>query len=140
MTNTEISRELLPCPFCGSDGNMIRPMGERLYNKDETGKTIPPYYGEDWFRVVCGNKDCWCVVRSFATHPEAVSAWNRRAQPAQETPKSMHVEGDVHREVVVTGAMAEVMLRFLQRPASQLLTNTEAFRQGIEAALKRSPE
>ena len=78
-TNTEALSDLLPCPFCGSDGKMIRPMGERLYNKDEFGKTVPPYYGEDWFRVVCGADDCFCSARAFAIESDAITAWNRRS-------------------------------------------------------------
>ncbi len=54
-------RELLPCPFCGSAGN--------VYND-----------GEDWISV-CSGDDCHhlpCCVGN-ESHAEAVAKWNRRA-------------------------------------------------------------
>jgi len=68
---------LLPCPFCGSSGKMIRPLGERLYNRDKNGRSCPPYYGEKWFRVVCEGKNCHCFTNAYPTEEQATTAWNR---------------------------------------------------------------
>lgn len=79
-----MSQELKPCPFCGSGGKMIRPMGERVFNRDAAGRAIAPFYGPDWFRVTCSNTDCHCFARAYADAAEAITAWNTRARPSAD--------------------------------------------------------
>ena len=59
--------ELKPCPFCGS-------------------KAHTPLIQSMWF-VECDNKDCGALMGFDAekvSQEEAISAWNRRAQPAND--------------------------------------------------------
>jgi hypothetical protein len=64
-------RELLPCPFCGSDAEHIRD-GD--------------HHGE-FFKLGCSNKKCPAHILYYTEliehEPKAIAAWNRRAALAQ---------------------------------------------------------
>lgn len=56
--------ELKPCPFCGADARIVSAGFESRY-------------------IRCSNiKDCGCKFEWFDTEEEAVNAWNRRADGA----------------------------------------------------------
>lgn len=71
-TINEKAVELLPCPFCGSAGTMIHPMGDWQ----------PGGYGPNGSRIVCSNAEC-CGLGKACYGPdqdaEAIAAWNTRA-------------------------------------------------------------
>lgn len=56
--------ELLPCPFCGGEAEIL---------------TAESMYGGNLYGVLC---DC-CAGRTdvFVTEAEAIAAWNSRAEP-----------------------------------------------------------
>lgn len=54
--------ELKPCPFCGSEANML---GDYDYSN---------------YHANCTNDECGCYwVACYETEQEAIEAWNRRA-------------------------------------------------------------
>lgn len=57
--------KLLPCPFCGGDGQ-IQPMGPRA---------------EGFFAVSCSSPGCFVLNADFWGEAAAIAAWNRRPQP-----------------------------------------------------------
>lgn len=69
------SGDLLPCPFCGSPGEVISPMGEWI--SKEIG------YGPRGSRVVCSSEGytCTAMARTFYGPDQtrqAIAAWNTR--------------------------------------------------------------
>ena len=73
-------QKLLDCPFCGGEAEVtardVEPQGDPWY-----GKNIQTF-------VICTNCGAClfddCFHEGFADEHEAVAAWNRRAQPANE--------------------------------------------------------
>ena len=61
--------ELLPCPFCGNEGELCTYYGGGEHN--ETVHT-----------VMCNNEDCPMNVLTpdYLTEAEAIAAWNTRAE------------------------------------------------------------
>ena len=67
--------ELKPCPFCGGRATVkTRYIG---YGSIGLGE-------HDEYRVVC--KECRASNDEYRRESEAIAAWNRRAQPANEPP------------------------------------------------------
>ena len=64
---------LLPCPFCGSDAEMLS-FGEPEYDEDYCCETYP------WY-VACKGLNCSAVIPSYKHRQHVVEAWNRRAAP-----------------------------------------------------------
>jgi len=64
---------LLPCPFCGSDAEMLS-FGEPEYDEDYCCETYP------WY-VACKDLNCSAVIPSYKHRQHVVEAWNRRAAP-----------------------------------------------------------
>ena len=65
MNNT-----LLPCPFCG---------GEAKIKSRYIGYGSVGLGAHDWYSVEC--KECRAKGYEYGMEPEAIAAWNRRAQP-----------------------------------------------------------
>lgn len=68
MVDTNELRELLPCPFCGSEG--------KRYDYEDHGGRFTVY------NVLCGNDECPAselVVSSVECQDVADAMWNRRA-------------------------------------------------------------
>jgi hypothetical protein len=65
---TDIYDELLPCPFCGSDGFVHFHEGDN---------------GPDWWSVDC--TECSCSIGYEWDVNEAIRLWNTRVTPQPET-------------------------------------------------------
>lgn len=57
--------ELMPCPFCGSHGEIS--VG------DEDSMFAKPMYNPH-----CGGRECYCDLGYYETLEEAVAVWNMR--------------------------------------------------------------
>ena len=68
MNNT-----LLPCPFCG---------GEAKIKSRYIGYGSVGLGAHDWYSVEC--KECRAKGYEYGMEPEAIAAWNQRAQPWNE--------------------------------------------------------
>lgn len=68
-----MSRELLPCPFCGASAKMMKPV-ESTQGQRDAG------YGSRQYGVACGaDLKCEAHVAGFPTSATAREAWNTRA-------------------------------------------------------------
>lgn len=76
MTPTsEISNELLPCPFCGSEAEYIFPAVSKYYMQTE---------------VKCSNPECYVIMKRITagksiekTINAAITKWNARHESAK---------------------------------------------------------
>lgn len=67
-----MSNELLPCPFCGSECEMM-------------------IESSDWM-VGCKNEDCYAIGQSFHSRQEATDWWNRRKEAQMSNEQWVPVE------------------------------------------------
>lgn len=61
---TEKPTEMLPCPFCGSPGEV-------------------DHGGDETWILGCANEACvaWLIDQGYARKADAIAAWNKRVKP-----------------------------------------------------------
>lgn len=87
--------EIEPCPFCGSAGKMIHPMGHWQGTEGFTR----PAYGPDGSRITCSNDQCSCCGWPFYgpdQDAQAIEWWNTRASTTAQNRADV-VEAEVQR-------------------------------------------
>ena len=60
--------ELKPCPFCGSEAELIT---------NRSGTNV----------VRCSNFNCWISTKIFGFKETAINKWNTRAEQLKEVPE-----------------------------------------------------
>lgn len=169
MTSEQnLAREaLLPCPFCGGKAETGF---EDSYNGGHVQCSDCGAVGPVWSNDVGKAVEAWNRRAAFTQSAEPVvgeAIWKARAEAAEARVKELegHVSILSDREfvdylgepvvtsnaayqeilylrerLIVTDEMADTMLAFVHSKKASLLTNTEMFRQGIEAALTTALE
>ncbi len=125
---TEPTPTLEPCPFCGGGARRV---------KHSAGVQGTTGY-DQWHGVSCATCNA-CVGasdRRFRTPPEAIAAWNRRAQPAPAASQKPLAERQIAKCIASAGCLGTVKMSFESGPYSidRPTLNATKLVQAIEAA------